>query len=154
MKTQNPFEGKNLRSLYDPATGKWWFSAVDVYAMLAEYEYEKARTSWNRFRFELEERENQLIRFSNRLKFPGRDGKYYFTEVLDTKEVIYLIQIIPSPNATPYRIWVADLVASGTCAEELLVQAGKQQATEILGEYESNPEKLHERLTVTKKRLV
>jgi len=151
---QNPFAGKNLRCLYDPQLKKWWFSAVDLCAILTDSSYETGRLYWNAFKRDRDERENQLMRKSHQLKFPAADGKYYFTDVLDTKEVVFLIQIIPSPKADTFRLWLAEMVVSCTPVEPLLVQAGLVCAAEILDEYEKRPETLHERLTVTRKRLV
>jgi len=150
----NPFTNKNLRSLYDPVSEKWWFSAVDVCAILIDGDYDTGREYWKTFKRNMDEQQNQLVAKCHQLKFPAKDGKYYFTEVLDAKEVMYLIQIIPSPKAEPFRLWVADMMVANTPAENFLINAGETQAGQILDEYKSRPEDLHERLTITKKRLV
>ena len=150
----NPFANKKLRCMYDQMSEKWWFSAVDMCAMLTDSNYGNGRLYWNRLKDELRSRGNQLTRKSDQLKFPAVDGKYYFTDVLDTTAVAYLIQIIPTPKADPFRLWLAHLVVAGTPIEPLLVQAGQECAAEILGEYGKRPDKLHERLTVTRRRLV
>ena len=129
MQPQNPFEGKQLRCLYDKAAQKWWFSAVDICAIITGKDYDEARTNWYRLNFE--RNENQLIRKSNQLKMPGKDGKYYSTEVLDIREVVYLIQIIPDKNAEPFRLWLADLIVQNTDIELLLAQAGEKDAADI-----------------------
>ena len=154
MQPNNPFANKQLRSLYDPVDGKWWFSAVDICAILIDSDYETGRKYWKKIKFDLFAKGNQLVTKSNRLKMPARNGKYYFTEVLDTKEVIYLIQIIPSPKADPFRLWVADIVANNTVAETLLIEAGESCASQISEAYINNPQKLKERIIITKQRMV
>jgi len=150
----NPFAGKNLRCLYDPILEKWWFSAVDVCAILMDSDYETGRKYWKRFKSDRAISENQLVRKSYQLKLPAQNSKYYFTEVLDTKGFVYFIQIIPTPKADSFRLWLADMVVTNTPVEPQLVDAGQVCAAEILDEYRRRPETLHERLTVTRKRLV
>jgi len=151
---QNPFTNKNLRSIYDPASAKWWFSAVDICAMLIDSDYETGRLYWNHFKYSILDRENRLIEKFDQVKLPTKNGRYRFTDVLDTKGVAYIIQIIPSPKAEPYRQWIAELIASGTVLETELVQLGASRTEEILEQYEKRPDKLHERLTATRRRLV
>ena len=98
---QNIFEGKTLRCVYDKAAEKWWFSAVDICAIMLGENYDTARKYWKRLRSKFAARKIQLVTNSYQLKLPGADGKYYYTEVLDTREVAYLIQIIPSHRRNP-----------------------------------------------------
>ena len=155
MKMQtNPFANKNLRCLYDKAAQKWWFSAVDICAILTDSDYESAREYWKASKYNFAVKGNQLVASCDQLKMPARNGKYYFTEVLDIRQVIYLIQIIPSPKAEPYRLWLADMVASNTPMEQLLSEAGEPCAAQIQEEYKNNPHKLFERLSITKEKLL
>jgi len=154
MQPNNPFANKQLRSLYDPTAEKWWFSAVDICAILTDSNYETGRKYWKKIKFDLSTKQNQVVTKSNQLKMPAQDGKYYFTEVLDTKEVIYLIQIIPSPKAEPFRLWLADMVANSTIAEKLLIEAGETCAKQIAEDYMKDPQKLAARHVITKRRLV
>lgn len=128
-KHSNPFIGKPLRCVYDHENKKWWFSAVDVCAIFTGKSYEQARRYWGRLK--CEQTINQVTRKSSQLKMPGADGKYYFTEVLDLKEVIYLLQAIPSPKANPFRLWLAEVVANSTNVEAMLVEAGREDARQI-----------------------
>jgi len=118
--------------MYDEISQKWWFSAVDICGILIDENYDTARKYWKTFRGELYQRGNQLVRDSYQLKFPASDGKYYFTEVLDIREVAYLIQIIPSPKAETYRLWLAGVVADSTNLETILAGAGAKTAGEIV----------------------
>jgi len=131
MKIDNPFTGKPIRCFYDKLENRWLFSVVDVCAVLTGRDYEAARLYWKRLKSDRTQSENQLVRKSYRLKMASANGKYYFTEVLDIREVIYLIQTIPSPKAKPFRIWLADIVAESTNIESLLADAGAENAMEI-----------------------
>ena len=131
MQPINPFANNQLRCLYDKGAKKWWFSAVDICAMLTGSDYETARRHWKRLKCERELSKNQSVRKSNQLKMPGSDGKYYYTDVLDIKEVIYLMQTIPGQNAEPYKLWLAETVANSTNIETLLADAGAESAKQI-----------------------
>ena len=74
---------------------------------------------------------NQSVPNWNQLKFAGADGKYYFTDVLDIREIVYLIQTIPSPKARPFRLWLAELVVQNTNLETLMAEAGVKNAMEV-----------------------
>jgi len=127
----NPFINKPLRCFYDKEAKKWWFSAVDICAVLTDNNYDAARKYWKRQKFEFRKRRGQLVQESDRLKLPALNGKYYFTDVLDIREIIYLIQIIPSLKAEPFRLWLADIVTNNTTVEALLVEAGAEDAKQI-----------------------
>ena len=152
MQTHNPFTGKTLRCFYDPVANKWWFSAIDIYAMLTGHEHEAARLSWHRYKHELAKRKGQPIRKSYRLKMPSPNGKYYFTDVLDTKEAIYLMQITPNPAAEPFRRWIAEVVANNTAMEALLVEPGVENARQIV-EHVKSTNKPYELQMVTREKL-
>ena len=139
---QNPFLQKNLRGIYDPVEKKWWFSAVDICAILIGSDCDYARRYWKNLKHDLWQQKNQLVAFSNQLKFPSaKDGKYYHTEVLDTLEVAYLIQVIPHKGATPFRLWLAQLVVAGEKLEPFLIRAGAKHAEEFIAQYRTNPKK-------------
>jgi len=131
VQSKNPFAGKQLRCLYDKGAEKWWFSAVDVCSMFTGSDYDTARTYWGQLKCRTLQRKGQLMTEWNQLKMPSANGKYYFTDVLDTKEVIYLLQIIPSSKADPFRLWLAEIVANNTSVETLLVEAGADSAEQI-----------------------
>jgi len=102
---ENPFAGKPLRCFYDKEAAKWWFSAVDICAVLTGSDYDTARKYWKNQKYQkyqLEKRKGQLVTDSDQLKFAAANGKYYFTDVLDIREVLYLIQIIPQPKSRAF----------------------------------------------------
>jgi len=131
MQPKNPFTGKSLRCFYDKAAQKWWFSAVDVCAMLTNKDFDDARKYWKRQKHEYRKRGGQLVQKSDQLKFPAANGKYYYTDVFDIVGVIFLIQIIPTLSADPYRLWLAEMVANNTNMETLLAEAGAEDAKQI-----------------------
>ncbi|MCL2364121.1 MAG: hypothetical protein FWC71_05610 [Defluviitaleaceae bacterium] len=150
----NPFAGKNLRCIYDEIERKWWFSAVDICGILINGDYESARKYWKAAKNNFTAKENQLVANCNQLKMPAKNGKYYYTEVMDIRQAIYFIQIIPSPHAEPYRLWLANAVANHTHVEPLLIEAGAHNAAQIRQAYINDASKLSERLTIKIERLV
>jgi len=148
MKPENPFMGKPIRCFYDKLEKRWLFSAVDICAVLTGREYKAARLYWKRLKRDRTLSENQPVRKSYQLKMTGADGKYYFTEVLNIREVIYLIQTIPNREAKPFRVWLADVVADNTNIESLLAEAGAEQALEIEA-YKENSNEPYTLLEVT-----
>ena len=90
----------------------------------------------------------------HRLKMPSSDGRYRYTEVLDIRQVIYLIQAIPSPKAETYRMWLADMAAIHAPMERILVATGAQKAALIRDAYMHDPQKLSERLTIMEEDIV
>jgi len=128
---ENPFAGKPLRCFYDKEAAKWWFSAVDICAVLMGSDYAYARKYWKDQKYQFRKRRGQLVEEFDQLKFAATNGKYYFTDVLDIREVLYLIQIIPSPKAEPFRLWLADMLVNNTAIETLLVEAGAEDAKQI-----------------------
>ena len=127
---------------------------MDVCAMLTGSDYDAARKYWKDYKYELRQRENfQLVGESDQLKMPAANGRYYFTDVLDFREVVYLIQTIPSPKAEPFRLWLADVVAGSTSVEELFIEAGAEDARRI-EEFKQNSAEPYVRQVVTREKLV
>ncbi|MCL2365195.1 MAG: hypothetical protein FWC71_11085 [Defluviitaleaceae bacterium] len=150
----NPFANRDLRCKYDEVAQKWWFSAVDICAILTDAPYEDAIGYWKATKYNFAANEIQWVANCDRLKLPATDGKYYFVDVLDIRQVAYLIQVIPSPKAEPFRLWLADLVAASTPMEQLLIETGAPCAARIDEDYKNNPNKLFERLVITKEVIV
>ena len=150
MDTKNPFAGKQIRCFYDGPAEKWRYSAVDICAILTGSDFDAARKYWKRLKHHLRKRNFQLVQEWDQLKLPSTDGKYYFTDVLDFREVVYLVQIIPSPKAEPFRLWLAEVVANSTDIEAALIEAGAESVKEIQ-KYINKTGDGYERLNITKK---
>lgn len=99
------FEGKQIRRLWDDKSEKWYFSVVDVIETLTNSD--RPRKYWNDLKIMLLEEGSELSDKIGQLKMQSADGKYYFTDVADTEVLFRLIQSIPSPNAEPFKLWLA-----------------------------------------------
>jgi len=98
------FEDRNVRTLWDEETEKWYFSVHDVIAILTNQpDYEKVRNYWKWLRNKLKQEGSQLGSNTTQLKLQATDGKFYMTDVADTEQVLRLVQTIPSPKAEPFR---------------------------------------------------
>ena len=132
----NPWNKKQLRSFFDPNTQGYWFSVVDLCAALTDSDHKTARGYWKRLKYR--STKFQVVTHSHHLKFESPNGKYYFTEVVDFKNLINLIQTCPSPKANTYRLWLADMLLQGTPAPELekeLAKLGAETAAQIAEKY-------------------
>ena len=106
----NLFEGKEIRSIWDSEKEEYYFSVVDVIGALTGNEYDKARNYWKWLKIELNKEGSELVSNTNQLKMKSqKDGKNYLTDVLDTKGILRLIESIPSKNAEPFKVWLAQM---------------------------------------------
>lgn len=99
------FEQKQVRSVWDEAQEKWYFSIVDVVEVLTESLDPSAY--WRKLKQRLKEEGNQTVTNCHGLKLPAKDGKMRLTDVADTEQLLRLIQSIPSPKAEPFKLWLA-----------------------------------------------
>ena len=103
------FENKRIRTAWDEEKEDWYFSIVDVVAVLTDQPTPRnASTYWAVMKNRLkDEGANELLTNCKQLKMQAADGKYYNTDVADTKQILRIIQSIPSPKAEPFKIWLA-----------------------------------------------
>ena len=101
------FEEQKVRVEWDENQEKWYFSIIDVIAILTSSEYQTARNYWKVLKHRLSEEGNQSVTNCNQLKMKAADGKKYLTDVADTEQLLRLIQSIPSPKAEPFKMWLA-----------------------------------------------
>lgn len=107
------FEEKKIRSVWDEKEEKWYFSIVDVCAVLTEQpDIEHARNYWKVLKHRLIKEGNQTVTTCNRLKLRAADGKLRLTDVADTEQMFRLIQSIPSPKAEPFKLWMAQVAST------------------------------------------
>ena len=95
------FQDKKIRRIWQD--GEWYFSIVDVVAVLTDSP--TPRQYWG----VLKGRENQLLTFCLQLKLLSADGKFYATDCANTKNMFRIIQSIPSPEAEPFKQWLAQV---------------------------------------------
>ena len=103
------FEEKKVRTLWDSETEEWYFSVVDVVAVLTDSENQTARNYWKVLKNRLKKEGNETVTNCNRLKMVSEDGKMRFTDVATTQQLFRLIQSIPSPKAEPFKLWMAQV---------------------------------------------
>ena len=99
------FNNNQVRRHWDNEKEDWFFSIVDVIAILTESP--RPRKYWNALKTKLDDEGSQLSQKMGQLKMISSDSKYYLTDVGDTKSILRLIQSIPSPKAEPFKIWLA-----------------------------------------------
>ena len=99
------FEQSNIRSLWDDEAEKWFFSIVDVVAVLTESP--NPRKYWSVLKGRLKKEGSELTANCSQLKMTAADGKKYKTDCADTEQLFRLIQSIPSPKAEPFKQWMA-----------------------------------------------
>ncbi len=99
------FEQKNVRSVWDDSKEKWYFSIVDVVGILSDSP--NPNNYWKVLKNRLKKEGSQLVTDCNQLKMLSSDGKYYKTDVADAEQLFRLIQSGPSPNAEPFKLWLA-----------------------------------------------
>ena len=100
------FEGKQVRSAWNNEKEEWYFSVVDVVAVLTDSK--NPRDYWYRVKKRMsEEEKSELSTFCRRLKLPSSDGKKYETDTADMQGILRIIQSIPSPKAEPFKMWLA-----------------------------------------------
>ena len=99
------FENKRVRSVWDAEKEEWFFSVVDVVAILTDSP--NPRNYWKVLKHRLISEGSQLVTNCNQLRMPSSDGKNYLTDVATTEQLFRLIQSIPSPKAEPFKLWLA-----------------------------------------------
>lgn len=103
------FGDRKIRSIWDGEAEKWYFSVVDVVAVLTDSE--NPRNYWKVLKNRLKKEGNQSVTNCNQLKLKASDGKFYLTDVADQEQLFRLIQSIPSPKAEPFKVWMAKVAA-------------------------------------------
>ena len=106
------FENKRIRTAWDEEKEEWYFSVVDVVAVLTDQPDQRGASNyWAKLKQRLkEEGADQLLTNCQQLKMKSpKDGKRYNTDVADTEQLLRIVQSIPSPKAEPFRAWLAQV---------------------------------------------
>ena len=104
------FEDKRIRTAWDEEKEEWYFSIVDVVAVLTDQpDYQAARNYWKVTKKRLKDEGNETVTACNQLKMTASDGKKRLTDVADTEQLLRIIQSIPSPKAEPFKLWLAQV---------------------------------------------
>ena len=130
------YEDQPIRSAWDEENEEWYFSIVDVVAVLTEQpDARRASTYWAVLKKRMKEAEPavELLTSCKQLKLKAVDGKRRSTDVANTEQLLRIIQSIPSKKAEPFKMWLA--------------QVGRNHIEETL-----DPELIAERLVATYER--
>ena len=105
------FEEKRIRTAWDEEKEEWYFSVVDVVAVLTDQpDARHASTYWAVLKKRLNnEGAGQLLTNCKQLKMTASDGRKRLTDVADTEQLLRIIQSIPSPKAEPFKLWLAQV---------------------------------------------
>ena len=99
------FEDYKVRTSWDREKETWYFSVVDIVAILSESKDPTAY--WRKLKQRLKAEGNETVTNCHGLKMLAPDDKMRLTDVLDTEGVLRLVQSIPSPKAEPFKLWLA-----------------------------------------------
>jgi len=102
------FEGQKIRRHWDEKKERWYFSVIDIIAVLTDQlNFKKAKSYWTTLKNRLKNEGSQLVTFCDQLKMQSADGKFYNTDAADVETLLRLIQSVPSPKAEPIKLWLA-----------------------------------------------
>jgi len=101
------FEDKKIRTQWNEKEEDWYFSVVDVIEALTDSV--QPRKYWNDLKNKLKDEGSELSEKIGQLKLIARDGKSRLTDVVNTKDLLRLIQSIPSKKAEPFKLWLAQV---------------------------------------------
>ena len=104
------FENQRIRTAWDKEKEEWYFSVVDVVAVLTDQPDQRhAAKYWSVLKTRLKKEGSELTTNCSQLKMRSADGKRYNTDVADTEQLLRIIQSIPSPKAEPFKLWLAQV---------------------------------------------
>ena len=112
------FGERKVRSVWDDEAEKWYFSVVDVVAVLTDSA--DPRNYWKVLKNRLKKEGNQSVTNCNQLKLKAADGKFYKTDVADQEQLFRLIQSIPSSKAEPFKVWMAKTASAATLPRNMM----------------------------------
>ncbi|MCL2416945.1 MAG: hypothetical protein FWD02_03315 [Bacteroidales bacterium] len=101
------FEDKKVRTLWNETEEEWYFSIVDIVAILTDSP--NPQVYWRVLKKRLRDEGNETVTICNGLKLIAPDGKMRLTDVANLQQLFRLIQSIPSPKAEPFKIWMAEV---------------------------------------------
>lgn len=100
------FDDKEVRAIWDEEKAKWWFSVLDIVALLTQQEdYTKTRNYWKYLKAKLKKENSELVSNTTQLKLLANDGKKYLTDLLDYKGIIALGKEFPGKKANKFIDW-------------------------------------------------
>lgn len=101
------FENQPIRTAWDEELEEWYFSIIDVVAVLTESK--DANAYWRKLKQRLIQEGNETVTNCHALKMKAADGKKRMTDVANTEQLLRIIQSIPSKKAEPFKLWLAQV---------------------------------------------
>lgn len=100
------FDDREVRAVWDEVNAKWWFSVLDIVAVLTNQDdYSKVRNYWKYLKAKLRKEKSELVSSTTQLKLVASDGKRYLTDMLDNNGIITLGKQFPAKNANRFIEW-------------------------------------------------
>lgn len=137
------YEDSRIRALWNEDEEEWYFSVVDVVAVLTESS--NPRRYWSDLKRKLQEEGSQLYDKIVHLKMKSDDGKLYKTDVATTSQILRIVQSVPSPKAEPFKLWLAQ-VGAERIEETVDPEQGIDRALETYLKKGYSPEWVNQRL--------
>lgn len=137
------YEDSRIRALWNEDEEEWYFSVVDVVAVLTESS--NPRRYWSDLKRKLQEEGSQLYDKIVQLKMKSDDGKLYKTDVATTSQILRIVQSVPSPKAEPFKLWLAQ-VGAERIEETVDPEQGIDRALETYLKKGYSPEWVNQRL--------
>ena len=103
------FEGTTIRTVWDNEKEEWFFSVADVCNVLSGSQSKDPNAYWRKLKQRLKAEGSEVVTNCHGLKLEASDGKKYLADVLSTRDILRLIQSIPSPKAEPLKMWLAQV---------------------------------------------
>ncbi len=100
------FDDRQVRAIWDDQNAKWWFSVLDIVAVLTDQDdYAKTRNYWKYLKAKLKKENNELVSATTQLKIVAPDGKKRLTDMLDYDGIVALGKQFPSKKANRFIEW-------------------------------------------------
>lgn len=100
------FDDREVRAVWDEEKNKWWFSVLDIIAVLTDQDdYNKARNYWKYLKAKLKKENSQVVSVTTQLKFLAPDGKKRLADMLDYKGIVALGKTFPGTKANRFIDW-------------------------------------------------
>ena len=126
----NPFKNKRIRSGFNGATNRQWFSIVDIIAAAMGIDYQQARNYWKWLKRKFAKQQGiDICSLFFQMKMEAADGKLRKTDVVDAEGIADIINAIPSPKAADAKLWLRDLAEKGKDAARLFSETAVRHRT-------------------------
>ena len=100
------FDDREVRAVWDEQNAKWWFSVLDIVALLTDQDdYTKTRNYWKYLKAKLKKENSQVVSATTQLKFIAPDGKNRLADMLDYNGIIALGKEFPGKKANRFIEW-------------------------------------------------